>query len=258
MGERPTPRKQVAPPTPHLHPPKGGVEGVEVWKRASSSTLPHLSPPHLEKCGTVLQAWPMNQLKVIELCAGAAAISANAAGLIGEAEILHEHKRYSRAYALSYMACEELGKLPILIGAATKLVLRTKVDWKTVTTSFRNHETKTAHFLGAAAGAILEARFDQGEKISKEDFVDQINEAQAQANNTFSKRNSSLYVDEKSNKFISPEDVIDESDSQSSMNLAKLIYSSQARHWGTSAETMEATLRKNAQPGPQALAPSAG
>ena len=56
----------------------------------------------------------MNQLKVETLCKGIMAVRSNAQALTEEAKLLVGHGRLSRAYALSYMACEEIGKTPIL------------------------------------------------------------------------------------------------------------------------------------------------
>ena len=62
------------------------------------------------------------------ICDGMVRVRDNAAELLKDAELLRQNGRVARAYALAYMACEEAGKLSILLGAATQAVIGVPTD----------------------------------------------------------------------------------------------------------------------------------
>jgi AbiV family abortive infection protein len=72
---------------------------------------------------------------------------ANAADLLDEAEILRANARCSRAYFLAHIACEELGKLPILTTAAVAQHLGHDVDWRRIDRVLRDHASKIKQVL---------------------------------------------------------------------------------------------------------------
>lgn len=190
----------------------------------------------------------MNQLNLSELCAGVATACANAAELLAEAKLLFENQHYSRSYALAYMSCEEMGKVPILLSAAGRVHMRGKVDWKDVTKRFRDHEAKAKLFLSAAVGASLELLHASGAAVTKEMFVDAINEAQDRAASVFAKRNSALYTEESSGKFVSPSSIYGEKDARASIDLAKTIYELHVKNWGTDVASIEAMVKRTCEP----------
>jgi hypothetical protein len=53
----------------------------------------------------------------------------------------------ARAYFLAHIACEELGKLPILAHLAVALKLGNAVDWKRVDRQLRSHDEKIKRVL---------------------------------------------------------------------------------------------------------------
>ncbi|MDX7951262.1 AbiV family abortive infection protein [Lichenihabitans sp. Uapishka_5] len=65
----------------------------------------------------------MKDLNLIRICQGIVAVKDNALELLDDAKILRANNKLARAYAAAYMACEENGKLSILLGAATQPLL---------------------------------------------------------------------------------------------------------------------------------------
>jgi AbiV family abortive infection protein len=57
---------------------------------------------------------------------------AKAVDLLEEADILRSNERCARAYFLTHIACEELGKLPILTTTAVAQKLGHDVDWRRI------------------------------------------------------------------------------------------------------------------------------
>lgn len=53
----------------------------------------------------------------------------NAVGLINEAEILSESKKWERVYTLCQLAIEELGKVMVLLYLLIEKILGTKTDY---------------------------------------------------------------------------------------------------------------------------------
>jgi len=66
----------------------------------------------------------------------------NAESLYKEAKLLYANAMYARAYLLAHFAYEELGKIPIIVGAIGKLIQGEEVDWKKVGKRFRSHKEK--------------------------------------------------------------------------------------------------------------------
>jgi AbiV family abortive infection protein len=72
---------------------------------------------------------------------------ANAVALLEEADMLRREGRCARAYFLTHICCEELGKLPILAALAVRLRMKFAVDWKKVDHALRSHEDKIKQVL---------------------------------------------------------------------------------------------------------------
>ena len=64
----------------------------------------------------------MRQLSINELHVLRLRIFDNAESLHKEAKVLSAAGFHARAYLLAYFACEELGKLPIIVGIAGHLI----------------------------------------------------------------------------------------------------------------------------------------
>lgn len=78
------------------------------------------------------------------LVLGMIACRDNARELIAEADILTEHGRHARAYALLHTACEELGKFAVLEIGAKGLLAGRAPKWKRFWQRFRSHDSKSA------------------------------------------------------------------------------------------------------------------
>jgi AbiV family abortive infection protein len=72
---------------------------------------------------------------------------ANANDLLHEASLLRERDHCARAYFLAHIACEEVGKLPILIYAATAIRMGADVDWTRTDRLLRSHGKKIERVL---------------------------------------------------------------------------------------------------------------
>ena len=131
----------------------------------------------------------------------------NTAALLEDARLLRQNGRKCRAYTLAYMACEEAGKLSILIGAATQIILGISVDWKITSKRFRSHDSKASQFMGLAnAMPIIRAAAEAGKRTV--DFEDLMMKAAAGVlvgPALFAQRNSSIYCDFDDGAFTSPD-----------------------------------------------------
>jgi AbiV family abortive infection protein len=72
---------------------------------------------------------------------------ANARDLLEEADLLRAKDRCARAYFLAHIACEELGKLPILTTVAVSQQLGHEVDWVRIDRVLRSHGGKIKQVL---------------------------------------------------------------------------------------------------------------
>lgn len=78
------------------------------------------------------------------LVLGMIACRENARELIADADILTEHGRDARAYALLHTACEELGKFTVLEIGAKGLIAGRAPKWKRFWQRIRSHDSKSA------------------------------------------------------------------------------------------------------------------
>jgi AbiV family abortive infection protein len=90
---------------------------------------------------------PMAGLSVAQIGDACEAALGNAVDLLNEAEILRRDQRCARAYFLAHIACEELGKLPILLALATSQQHGFPVDWKKIDRVLRSHGSKIRQVL---------------------------------------------------------------------------------------------------------------
>lgn len=152
----------------------------------------------------------MRDLDLITLCRGIVAVKANALELLDDANILRANGKLARSYATAYMACEEVGKISILIGAATQIIIGRPVDWKITAKRFRSHNSKASQFMGLAnAIPILEAAVSEGQKsVSMYEVLFKSFVGVTVGPMLFETRNASLYCDFVNGNFKRPSDVI--------------------------------------------------
>jgi hypothetical protein len=87
---------------------------------------------------------PLTPEQIEDACEAA---FANAVDLLEEADLLRANDRCARAYFLAHIACEELGKLPILTTAAVSQHIGHDVDWKRIDRVLRDHAGKIKQVL---------------------------------------------------------------------------------------------------------------
>ncbi|MCU5707209.1 AbiV family abortive infection protein [Bacillus wiedmannii] len=71
----------------------------------------------------------------------------NASELLEDAKLLLENKRYTRAYTLSHLLCEELSKIPMIGRALTESVMDKNYNWKELHKRLVNHNPKIRLFM---------------------------------------------------------------------------------------------------------------
>ena len=154
-------------------------------------------------------------VKINEVAKLSISVKENAESLLDEAKLLFSKKYYQRSFSLSFMAMEELGKLPILWGVMTRTQLGEEIDWKSVWKRFRSHSSKEFQGYGIVMYTYLEC---------KENIKDgKVLEAVGHLCDKDISRNESLYVDYKGGKIISPSGRIDKKDADSMMVFSRFL-----------------------------------
>ncbi|WP_217513166.1 AbiV family abortive infection protein [Vibrio metschnikovii] len=155
----------------------------------------------------------INNLKFDTIFDGAIKCLRNAQELCDEAEILHEHGKYARSFALSHFAREEFGKSVMLFRVLVDVSAGVKVDWKKLNRRFRDHKQKLAN-----DSAISTALF--GHEWKRQGLPLEGLFAGIDFKND--RKNSCLYTDWQDGAFTLPSDTITEK--QSERNLSMAIY----------------------------------
>jgi AbiV family abortive infection protein len=119
--------------------------------------------------------------------------------LLEEADTLRSHERCARAYYLAHIACEELGKLPILAALAVSVWMETEVDWKKIDGVLRSHASKIKQvlFMDSLQG-------QQGLREGAEAYEDDVRRLRAYTD----MKNASLYSFHSDGRFLQPNDVM--------------------------------------------------
>ncbi len=168
-------------------------------------------------------------------------VRGNAAALLEDAKLLRQNGRKCRAYTLAYMACEKAGKLSILIGAATQIVLGLSVDWKTTHKRFRSHDSKASQFMGLAnAMPIIHAAKVAGKRtVDFEDIAIKAAAGVLVGPALFAQRNSSIYCDFADGSFTSPDQQISDEMADRMIQYATQHVAAAKLMLGNSAEEPE-------------------
>jgi AbiV family abortive infection protein len=142
---------------------------------------------------------PLENLTDEQIQAACEAAFANAVHLLEEADILRASDRCARAYFLAHIACEELGKLPVLVTAAVSRRMGHEVDWRRIDRVLRSHGSKWKQvlFMDSVVG---QEGVVEGEKSYQEDI--------ARLRGYLDLKNSSLYSFSVEGGFLTPQDEI--------------------------------------------------
>lgn len=89
----------------------------------------------------------VNELTLAQIEEACEAAFDNASALLEEADVLRSHEMCARAYYLAHIACEELGKLPILTALAVSVWMEAGVDWSRIDGALRSHSSKIKQVL---------------------------------------------------------------------------------------------------------------
>ncbi len=164
----------------------------------------------------------MENLTVKELHSLRIAIFDNAENLQKEAKLLLDHEMFSRAYLLAYFCFEELGKIPIIVGAIAKIELGETVDWKKLKKRFYNHTKKITsqnyHYYVFGLETDLQNNSD----------VAWFEKAKNSVNNSFEKKNLATYVDAKNKNFLLPSEQITKDECE---ELVDFAFKCLRAHW---------------------------
>jgi len=133
----------------------------------------------------------------------------NARELLEESQILLTQGKYARAYFLSAIAIEELGKHIMLVSLAIRIVLG-NVNWNNFWKRFRDHKSKTLTFLHTENTALSKDRI-----LFPPDFIDN------GATSLEEYKLQTLYSDMKNERFVCPNDIVNESLAKKVVDLAE-------------------------------------
>jgi AbiV family abortive infection protein len=135
-------------------------------------------------------------LTIEQMVQGIQAVKRNAMELLREADYLFNAKMYARAYALAYLASEELSKTYIFLEASGKLAVDMPLNWKSFWMEITDHLAKaTQLFLSDLAFkgpmGLRGSKADQARIISSELYY----KARAEAGRVISARMDAFYCD---------------------------------------------------------------
>ena len=156
----------------------------------------------------------MHTLSVEQLNSLRIAIFDNAAALHQEAELLLRNGMYSRAYLLAHFCIEELGKIPILIGAIVKLEKEEAIDWRDVKKRFTSHVQKISSQKGYFYA------FGRTPELTNNNDIPSLLAANHAISESYNRKNLSTYVDVKGGKILRPSDAISSEDAMRLVSYA--------------------------------------
>ena len=170
----------------------------------------------------------MNKLKIDHLHKLRLSIFDNAESLYKEAKLLNQNGFYARAFLLAYFACEELGKIPMIVGALGQLTQGNEVDWKKVRKRFLNHKAKVEsedfhHYVFGIEPDLL-----------MNSDVKWLNDQKEQSRSKVDRKNESTYVDVVEGKIMLPAEQISPEDA---IKLIERAFNSLKAHWQSESLT---------------------
>lgn len=153
----------------------------------------------------------MRALTIQEIESARAKLLRNAESLFAESELLYQHGYFSRAYTLVHLCCEELAKIPMLVGAGLDLVNGDEVDWKKLHQRLTRHQDKL-NAMHVNDYFRSEIRADDADVREHEAAL----ETTPYLNNM---KNNSLYAGLIDDVFKEPSEVISQSDAMELMDI---------------------------------------
>lgn len=187
-----------------------------------------------------IQLGVMQSLDICDLHSLRLKIFDNAEDLHKEAKLLFAHEMYARAYLLAYYCFEELGKIPIIVGAIGKLHAGEKVEWGKVKRRFYSHTSKidsqNTHYY--TFGLELD--------LLRSTDLAWLESARNTVTRSFDMKNLATYVDVKDGSVLIPREKIDRQDAEALLDLA---FGCLKAHWHSECLTNPVLLElKNFRP----------
>jgi len=155
----------------------------------------------------------MRKLSLEEIEQGRAKALANANALVEEAKLLFTAEHYPRAYALAHLACEELGKVMMLVSLGIESRLGT-AKWSKFWKRFRSHKEKTKNIFGLDY-LVSPPRSDNSDV---ENYVKDVTERVHMFEDI---KLASLYSDYADGKSLSPNEIFTREFVESALKLAE-------------------------------------
>jgi AbiV family abortive infection protein len=171
------------------------------------------------------------ELSVDELDALAQAVRDNSQGLLLDAKLLMESKRYPRAFALAELAAEEVGKLILVAATAIRVAVEMPVDWRRFWRNFRHHPPKAWNAaLIDRIMAVNAQAWAEGDVAAIMADAEGLQEARRQAELMPPAKNDALYVDHRQGWLREPANEISEDQARAIVSgVETLLASLQAR-----------------------------
>jgi AbiV family abortive infection protein len=170
----------------------------------------------------------MEKLNIEQLHQLRLSIFDNAESLHKEAKLLYENEMFARAYLLAHFACEELGKIPIIVGAIGQLIQGEDVDWKKVGRRFRNHKEKVIsenhhHYV-----------FGIEIDLINDSDLNWLNEQNKKSHIKVENKNRSTYVDVLNGKTLLPHEQVTQEDAK---EMIEITFKCLSAHWQSESLT---------------------
>ena len=170
----------------------------------------------------------MKKLNIDQLHELRLSIFDNAESLHKEAKLLYDNGMYARAYLLAYFSCEELGKIPIIVGALGQLIQDKEEDWSKVNNRFHNHKAKVEsedfhHYVFALEADLLgnsDVKWLEKQKEKARSKVDE--------------KNRSTYVDVVEGKIVLPAEQVS---AEKAKDMIERAFKSLTAHWQSESLT---------------------
>ena len=144
----------------------------------------------------------MRPLSIEEIESARVKLLRNAESLFAESRLLYEHGFFSRGYTLAHIYCEELAKIPMLVGAGLDLANGEEVDWKKLFHRLTAHKEKI-EAMHANDYFRSEIRADKSDLKRYEEAL----KATPHLNNM---KNNSLYAGLVDDVFLEPAEMVAE------------------------------------------------
>ncbi|GMQ52522.1 AbiV family abortive infection protein [Halopseudomonas aestusnigri] len=144
----------------------------------------------------------MRPLSIEEIESARVKLLRNAESLFAESRLLYKHGFFSRSYTLAHICCEELAKIPMLVGTGLDLANGEEVDWKKLFRRLTAHKEKI-EAMHANDYFRSEIRADESDLKRYEEALKAI----PHLNNM---KNNSLYAGLVDDVFLEPAEMVSE------------------------------------------------